>query len=71
MDEQDQILQEEETTDSQPQAKPKSQLQMVKEYYYDKVPLTLKQLDIIVWCCYAAIAVLVVCIALDAMGIIG
>ena len=49
--------------------KPKSQLQQVKEYWYDKVPLTLKQLDIIVWCCYAALAILAVCIALDAIGI--
>ena len=64
MDEQEKNLPEEEV-------KPKSQLQLVKEYWYDKVPLTLKQLDIIVWCCYAALAILVVCIALDAMGIIG
>lgn len=51
------------------QEKPKSQLQLVKEYWYDKVPLTLKQLDVIVWCCYVAMGILVICIALDAMGI--
>ena len=68
MDEKDQIIPEE---TSQEKEKPKSQLQIVKEYWYDKVPLNLHQLNIIVYCCYVAIAILVVCIALDAMGIIG
>ena len=47
----------------------KSTFQMVKESWYDKVPLTLKQLDIIVYTCWALLALTAVAIALDAMGV--
>ena len=65
MDEQQQVLPEEEK-----QEKPKSQWQQTKEGWYDKIPLNLKQLDLIVYCCYGALILLAIVIALDAMGII-
>ena len=43
--------------------------QKTKESWYDKVPLTLKQLDLIVVLCWIAIGLTVVAIALDAMDI--
>lgn len=51
------------------EANPKSQWQQTKESWYDKLPVTLKQMDLIVGLCWAAIAVTVVLIALDAMDI--
>ena len=44
--------------------------QQTKESWYDKVPLNVKQLDIIIACCFAGLALTAVAIALDAMGII-
>lgn len=64
MEEQRENLPEEEKKE-----KPKSQWQQTKEGWYDKVPLTLKQLDIIVYCCFGALILLAIVIALDAMGI--
>ena len=52
-----------------PEEKPKSQLQQVKESWYDKVTLSVKQLDLIVGVCWALIGVTIVLIALDAMDI--
>ena len=46
----------------------KSTFQIVKESWYDKVPLTLKQLDIIVAVCWILLALTGIAIALDAMG---
>ena len=43
--------------------------QMTKESWYDKVPLTLKQLDIIIDCCIAGLILTTIAIALDAMGV--
>ena len=43
--------------------------QQTKEGWYDKVPLTLKQLDLIVVLCWIAIGLTVVAVALDAMDI--
>ena len=43
--------------------------QQTKEGWYDKVPLTLKQLDLIVVLCWIAIGLTVAAIALDAMDI--
>lgn len=43
--------------------------QAKKESWYDKVPLTLKQLDIIIGVCLTLLALCFVLIALDAMGI--
>lgn len=47
----------------------KSPWQIKKESWYDKVPLTLKQLDIIVYVCWALLALFVVGVFLDATGI--
>ena len=46
----------------------KSTFQIVKESWYDKIPLTLKQLDIIVYVCWALLGLTAIAIALDAMG---
>ena len=48
----------------------KSAWQTKKESWYDKIPVTLKQMDIIVAVCWGLIAVTAICIALEAMGII-
>ena len=47
----------------------KSPLQQVKESWYDKVTLSLKQLDLIVAVCWVLIGATVVLIALDALDI--
>ena len=47
----------------------KSLWQQTKESWYDKISLSLKQLDLIVWLCWAALAIAVVLAALDAMDI--
>ena len=62
MDEQDLTPQQEE--------KSKSQWQQTKEGWYDKVPLTVKQLDIIIWVCVGALIVTFIKIFIDA-GIFG
>ena len=48
---------------------PKSMWQQTKESWYDKVNLTVKQLDIIIGCGIAGLILTFICIALDAMGI--
>ena len=62
MDEQKNDLPEEETAT-------KSQWQQTKESWYDKIPVTLKQMDIIVWICWGLLGLTAVAIALEAMGI--
>ena len=47
----------------------KSMWQLTKESWYDKIPLTLKQLDIIVYTCWALLGIAVIAAALDAMGV--
>ena len=47
----------------------KSNWQRTKESWYDKIPLTLKQLDIIVYTCWALLGLAVIAVALDAMGV--
>ncbi len=59
----------EETQDLPPQEKPKTSWQLMKEHWYDKIPLTLKQLDIIVIVCWILMGLLVVAIVLDALDI--
>ena len=49
--------------------KAKSLLQIEKESWYDKLPLNLKQLDIIVAVCWILIFVVIAVIALDALNI--
>ena len=51
------------------EAAPKSQWQQTKEGWYDKIPLTVKQLDIIIGCCIAGLILTAIAIALDAMGV--
>ena len=43
--------------------------QKTKESWYDKVNLTVKQLDIIIGCCITCLILTFICIALDAMDI--
>lgn len=63
-----------EEQENAPEGKPKEETaksawQIQKECWYDKVPLTLKQLDIIIGICVALLAVIFLCVGLDAMGI--
>ena len=62
---------EEEIREDLPQEEPeiKSMWQQTKESWYDKVNLTVKQLDIIIGCGIAGLILTFICIALDAMGI--
>ena len=50
--------------------KPKSQWQQTKEGWYDKIPFNLQQMNLIVWACYAALAIVFIKIFIDA-GIFG
>lgn len=47
----------------------KSAWQTTKEGWYDKVNLTVKQLDIIIACGIIGLILTAICIALDAMGV--
>lgn len=49
--------------------KAKTLFQIQKESWYDKIPLNLKQMNIIVTVCWILIVVLFLVIALDAMDI--
>ena len=44
----------------------KTNWQKTKEGWYDKIPLTVKQLDIIIWVCVGALIVTFVKIFIDA-----
>ena len=60
---------EEKTQPEQEEEKAKSLLQMEKERWYDKLPLNLKQLDLIITVCWILLGLTAVLIALDAMDI--
>ena len=60
----DEILQSEKEEE-----KAKSLLQIEKESWYDKLPLNLKQMDIIVRVCWILIFVVIAVIALDALDL--
>ena len=62
---------EEEIREDLPQEEPevKSMWQQTKESWYDKIPLTLKQLDIIIYICWTLLALFAVGVLLDATGI--
>jgi len=62
---------EESQASAQPQKKEKEKSAWVqqKEHLYDKVPLTLKQLDIIVTVCFILLGITFVLIILDALGV--
>ena len=48
---------------------PTSMWQQTKESWYDKINLSVKQLDIIIGCGIAGLILTFICIALDAMGV--
>ena len=50
--------------------KSKTEWQKTKEGWYDKIPLTVKQLDMIIWGCITALIVVFIKIFMDA-GIFG
>ena len=62
MEEEKKTLPEEETEE-------KTAWQTTKEGWYDKVPLTVKQLDIIIGCGIGGLILTFIAIALDAMGV--
>lgn len=49
--------------------KPVSQWQRTKESWYDKIPLTVRQLDVIIWGGTAALILVFILIGLDAAGV--
>ena len=49
--------------------KAKSPWQIMKESWYDKIPLNLKQLDAIIGGCLTLLVLTFIAICLDAMGI--
>lgn len=55
---------------SEPETKAKTPLQIQKESWYDKVPLTVKQLDWIIWGGLALLALTFLVMFLDAADII-
>ena len=68
--EEEKILSEAEEKPLSPEEeKAKTIFQIQKESWYDKIPLNLKQMNIIVTVCWILIVVLFVVIALDAMDI--
>ncbi len=67
MEEEKNLSQEE--NPSQEEQKAKTPWQLQKESWYDKIPLTLKQLDIIIGVCLVLLALTFVAIFLDAAGI--
>ena len=68
--EEEKILPETENSVLPPEEeKTRSMLQIQKESWYDKLPLNVKQLDIIITVCWILIFVVIAVIALDAMDI--
>ena len=67
MEEKDLELQPEEIPEKE--EPPKSMWQQTKESWYDKINLSVKQLDIISGCSLAGLIRTFICIALDAMGV--
>ncbi len=49
--------------------KAKTPWQVQKESWYDKIPLNVKQLDIIIYICWTLLALFVIGVFLDATGI--
>ncbi len=68
MEELEKTPNQEETTPEE-EAPVKPAWQAMKESWYDKLPVTLKQMDIIVTICWIAIGLLIIAIALDALNI--
>ena len=62
-------MDEEKILPEQEEEKTRSMLQIQKESWYDKLPLNVKQLDIIITVGWILIFLVIVVIALDAMDI--
>ena len=62
-------MEEEKKNLSEEKTEEKSAWQATKEGWYDKIPLSLKQLDFIIDFCFAALAVIFVLILLDVTDI--
>ena len=60
---------EEENNASQKEEKAKTPWQIQKESWYDKIPLSLKQLDLIIGVCITLLALCFIAVCLDAAGI--
>ena len=60
---------EEKEKENEERPEEKTQWQLTKEGWYDKIPLTLKQLDIIIGVASAALFVVFILIILDAAGV--
>jgi len=59
-----------EETEDESESKPCTPtLQQRKELIYDRIPVTRRQIDIILWVAVAALVVVIILIALEAMGI--
>ena len=69
MEEQKTLPETENSTLRPEEEKTRSMLQIQKESWYDKLPLNVKQLDIIITVCWILIFVVIAVIALDAMNI--
>ena len=67
--EDEKILSEEESAQSQEEIKMKSMWQIQKESWYEKLPLNLKQLDTIIVVCLVLLVITFVVIFLDAVDI--
>ena len=70
MEEQNTLTPEEETPPVRIEdQEAKTLWQQTKESWYDKVTLSVKQLDIIIGCCIAGLILTFIAIALDAIGV--
>ena len=67
--EDEKTLPEEEITAPRNGEKAKTPWQMQKESWYDKIPLSLKQLDLIIGVCMTLLVLCFLAICLDAAGI--
>ena len=64
------LSEEKESPLSPEEEKMKTLWQIQKESWYDKIPLNLKQMNIIVAVCWILIVLVIIVIALDAMNIV-
>ena len=62
-------MEENKIDSTEEEIKPKSMWQITKESWYDKVNLTVKQLDIIIACGIGGLILTAIAIALDAIGV--
>ena len=65
----DQLTSPQEEESPKKEEKVKTPWQLQKESWYDKIPLSLKQLDTIIYVCLFLLVLVIIVIALDAMDI--